>query len=135
MIDFSFPDEVQALRVRVAAFVDDVVLPAEGQIGQRSYWEIVSELQVAARDAGLWCPFIPVEWGGMGLGHLANAVVQIEICRSFTGLGAWALNCMSPTDATMLTMLEYGTEYQHEKFLRPLIDGEIRVCFSMTEKS
>lgn len=134
MVDFAFSDEVQQLRARVATFIDEVVLPAEEHVGQRSYWELVSELQEAARAAGLWCPFIPTEWGGMGLGHLANAVVQIEVSRSFTGLGAWALNCMSPTDATMLTILKYGTDDQRERYLRPLIDGAMRVCYSMTEK-
>jgi acyl-CoA dehydrogenase len=134
MIDFSFTPEMSDLRARAAAFIDEVVLPAEAEIGNRSYWEIVGELQVRARAAGLWCPFIPAEWGGMGLGHLANALVQLEIARSFSGLGAWALNCMSPTDATMLTILEHGTEYHRQKFLRPLVDGRMRVCFSMTEK-
>lgn len=135
MVDFAFPDEAKALRARVAAFIGDVVLPKEEEIGQRSYWELVGELQAAARKQGLWCPFIPAEWGGMGLGHLANAVVQIELARSFSGLGPWAMNCMSPTDATMLTILEYGSDYQREHFLKPLVDGRIHVCFSMTEKS
>lgn len=135
MIDFSFPPELQSLRAQAAAFVDDTVLPAEEELGRRPYWEIVAELQAAARAAGLWCPFIPREWGGMGLGHLANALVQVEVARSFSGLAAWALNCQSPTDATMLTILEHGTEYHRERFLRPLIDGRMRVCFSMTEKS
>ena len=135
MVDFSLPDEVHALRASVRAFIDDVVLPAEAQVGARSYWELVAELQTAARERGLWCPFVPSAWGGMGLGHLANAVVQIELSRSFTGLGAWALNCMSPTDATMLTILEHGTDEQRARYLRPLVDGKIRVCFSMTEKS
>lgn len=134
MIDFTFPQELLTLRARVAAFIDDAVLPAEAEIGSRPYWEIVPELQSKARAEGLWCPFIPTEWGGMGLGHLANALVQIEVARSFSGLGGWALNCMSPTDATMLTILEHGSEYHRERFLRPLVDGRMRVCFSMTEK-
>ncbi len=134
MIDFSFPPELRALRAQVASFIDDTVLPAEQQLGKRAYWEVVAELQPKARAAGLWCPFIPKEWGGMGLGHLANALVQIEVARSFSGLGGWALNCMSPTDATMLTILEHGSKDQHERFLRPLVDGQMRVCFSMTEK-
>ncbi len=134
MIDFSFPPELQALRTQVAAFIDQTVLPAEQELGKRPYWDLVAELQPKARAAGLWCPFIPKAWGGMGLGHLANALVQIEVARSFSGLGGWALNCMSPTDATMLTILEHGSEDQHERFLRPLVEGRIRVCFSMTEK-
>ena len=120
MIDFSLPPDVVALREKVAAFIDDVVLPAEAQITSRPFMEIVKELQAKARAAGLWCPFVPKEYGGMGLSHLANAIVQVEVGRSFSHLGAWALNCMGPQDATMLTLSEYGTEEQKQKYLVPL---------------
>ncbi len=135
MVDFEIPDDVQQVRAAVGAFVDEHVLPAEGQIGTRPFFDIVAELQGTARARGLWCPFVPVEWGGMGLGHLANALVQIELGRSFSHLGAWALNCMGPQDATMLTLIEHGTERQKEQYLRPLVDGDIRICFSMTERA
>jgi len=135
MIDFSLPPDVVELRAKVAAFIDDVVLPAEAQITSRPFMEIVKELQAKARAAGLWCPFVPKEYGGMGLSHLANAIVQIEVGRSFSHLGAWALNCMGPQDATMLTLSEYGTEEQKQKYLVPLVNGDIRICFSMTERA
>jgi acyl-CoA dehydrogenase len=105
------------------------------QIGTRPFFDIVSEVQAKARAEGLWCPFVPAEYGGMGLSHLENAAVQIEIGRSFTHLGAWALNCMGPQDATMLTLIDHGTEEQKKRYLIPLVDGEIRVCFAMTEKA
>jgi acyl-CoA dehydrogenase len=135
VIDFELPPDVQEVRGRVAAFIDGHVLPAEPQIGTRPYFDIVAELQSKARAAGLWCPFVPTEWGGMGLGHLANAVVQIEVGRSFSHLGAWALNCMGPQDATMVTLIEHGTEEQKERYLRPLVDGKLRICFNMTERA
>jgi len=135
VIDFEIPADVQELRAQVARFVDERVLPAEQQIGTRPFFDIVRGLQDEARGRGLWCPFVPTEWGGMGLGHLANAIVQIELGRSFSHLGAWALNCMGPQDATMLTLLEHGTDHQKQKYLRPLVDGDIRVCFSMTERA
>jgi acyl-CoA dehydrogenase len=135
MIDFEIPGDVKQVRAAVAAFVDEHVLPAEAEIGSRPFFDIVKELQARARATGLWCPFVPVEWGGMGLGHLANAIVQIELGRSFSHLGAWALNCMGPQDATMLTLIEHGTERQKEKYLKPLVDGDIRICFSMTERA
>jgi hypothetical protein len=72
VIDFDLPDDVRALRARTAAFIDTHVLPAEAQIGTRPYFDIVDELQTKARAEGLWCPFVPTEWGGMGLGHLAK---------------------------------------------------------------
>jgi acyl-CoA dehydrogenase len=110
MIDFTIPSDAQAVRAQVARFVDERVLPAEEQISTRPYFDIVRDLQAAARAEGLWCPFVPREWGGMGLGHLANALVQIELGRSFSHLGARALNCMGPQDATMLTLIEHGTD-------------------------
>src|SRR4051794_9286310 len=135
MVDLEIPDDVRALRARVAAFIDDVVSPAEAQVGTRPFFDIVRELQARAREEGLWCPFVPVEYGGMGLGHLANAIVQIEVGRSFSHLGAWALNCMGPQDATMLTLIEHGTPEQKERYLVPLVNGDIRICFSMTERA
>jgi acyl-CoA dehydrogenase len=135
MIDFELPEEVTALRARVAAFIDDVVLPAEDEVGTRPFFDIVRELQAQARAAGLWCPFVPVEYGGMGLDHLSNAIVQIEVGRSFSSLGAWALNCMGPQDATMLTLAEHGTQAQKDRYLVPLVNGDIRICFSMTERA
>jgi len=133
VIDFSIPEDVQQIRARVAAFVDAHVLPAEAEVGSRPYFDIVARLQAKARAEGLWCPFIPAEWGGMGLGHLANAVVQIEVGRS--PLAGWALNCVGPQDATMLTLLEHGTQEQKERFLVPLVNGDKRICFSMTERA
>jgi len=135
VVDFEIPAEIQAIRAKVAAFIDEQVLPAEAEIGERPFFDIVKELQAKARAQGLWCPFVPKDWGGMGLGHLANAVVQIEVGRSFSYLGAWALNCMGPQDATMLTLIEHGTEAQKEKYLKPLVNGDIRICFSMTERA
>lgn len=120
---------------RVRRFIDKHVLPVEEQVGQRPFFDIVAELQQQARSEGLWCPFVPEEWGGMGLSHLENALVQIEVGRSFTHLGAWALNCMGPQDATMLTLIEHGSVEQKEKYLVPLVNGDIRVCFAMTEQA
>jgi acyl-CoA dehydrogenase len=135
VIDFEIPDDIKELRARVATFIDTQVLPVEQEVGTRPFFDIVKELQGEARAQGLWCPFVPTEYGGMGLGHLANAIVQIEVARSFSHLGAWALNCMGPQDATMLTLADHGTEEQKRKYLVPLVNGDIRICFSMTEKA
>src|SRR4051812_1743227 len=133
MIDFEIPDETKALRARVASFIDEHALPAEHEVGTRPYMDIVRDLQKIARAEGLWCPFVPEQWGGMGLSHLENAIVQIEVGR--THLAAWAMNCMGPQDATMLTLIEHGTEEQKRKYLVPLVDGRLRICFSMTERA
>ena len=69
----------------------------------------------------------------MGLGPLANALVQMELGMSH--LGALSMNSQGPDDATILTLIAHGTEFQKEKFLKPLLNGEKRVCYSMTEKA
>ena len=133
MIDFEIPAEAQEVRERVRKFVHDECMPAEKELEHRPYKEVLGELRQKARAQGLWCPFIPPEYGGMGLGPLANALVQMELGESY--LGALALNTQGPDDATMLTLLTHGTDFQKEKFLKPLLNGEKRICYSMTEKA
>lgn len=132
-IDFEIPPEAQEVRAKVRKFVQEECIPAEKQLEDRPYKEVLAELRTKARSQGLWCPFIPPEYGGMGLGPLANALVQMELGESY--LGALALNSQGPDDATMLTLLTYGTPYQKEKYLKPLLNGEKRICYSMTEKA
>ncbi len=133
-IDFQIPDEAKAIRERVRQWVHDECVPAEKRLlDGGEYKSILAELREKARTQGLWCPFIPKEHGGMGLGPLANALVQMELGESM--LGALSMNTQGPDDATMMTLLEYGTPYQKEKFLKPLLNGEKRICYSMTEKA
>ncbi len=120
-----------AVDLEADVVADELVDPREQAANQHDALPVVG----VARAAGLWCPFVPTEWGGMGLGHLANAIVQIEVGRSFSHLAAWAMNCMGPQDATMLTLIEHGTAEQKERYLRPLVDGDLRICFSMTERA
>jgi acyl-CoA dehydrogenase len=133
MIDFEIPADAQEVRERVRKFVQDECIPAEKQLESRPYKEVLGELRQKARSQGLWCPFIPKEYGGMGLGPLANALVQMELGESY--LGALSMNTQGPDDATMLTLLTHGTDFQKEKFLKPLLNGEKRICYSMTEKA
>lgn len=132
-IDFEIPAEAKAIREKVRQWVHDECIPAEKALLDRPYKEVLGELRTKARAQGLWCPFIPKEHGGMGLGPLANALVQMELGESY--LGALSMNTQGPDDATMLTLLTYGTDYQKEKFLKPLLNGEKRICYSMTEKA
>ena len=133
-IDFEIPAEAKAMRERVRAWVHDECIPAEKELlAGRDYKTVLGELRAKARAQGLWCPFIPKQYGGMGLGPLANALVQMELGESY--LGALSMNTQGPDDATMLTLLEHGTEFQKEKFLKPLLNGEKRICYSMTEKA
>src|ERR1700759_4682200 len=133
-LDFEVPAEAKAIREKVRKWVHEECIPAEKELDSKPFDDVLAALRKKARARGLWCPFVPKEYGGMGLGPLANAIVQIEIGRSFTHLAAWAMNSMGPQDATMVTLIEHGTEEQKQKYLVPLVNGDIRICFSMTER-
>jgi acyl-CoA dehydrogenase len=138
-IDFTFPPELEALRVRIRAFIDDIVKPAELRIraekldstDRAAYLKVLGSLRKAAREAGLWLPHLPAEWGGMGLGHVELAMVQAETARSY--YGPWAVNCQAPDEGNMHTLLHWGTDEQRERYLRPLCEGRASSCFAMTE--
>ena len=132
-IDFEIPAEAKAIREKVRKWVHDECIPAEKELDTKPLAEVLGPLRKKARAQGLWCPFVPKEYGGMGLGPLANALVQMELGESM--LGALSMNTQGPDDASMMTILAHGTEYQKEKFLKPLLNGEKRICFSMTEKA
>ncbi len=133
-IDFEIPAEAKAVREKVRQWVQDECIPAEKTLADGAdYKTLLGELRGKARAKGLWLPFIPEEYGGMGLGPLANALVQMELGQSH--LGALSMNSQGPDDATMLTLLAHGTPFQKEKYLKPLLNGEKRVCYSMTEKA
>jgi acyl-CoA dehydrogenase len=132
-IDFEVPEEAKAIRAKVRKWVHDECIPAEKELDSKPLDEVLGKLRAKARAQGLWCPFVPKEYGGMGLGPLANALVQMELGESM--LGALSMNTQGPDDASMLTILEHGTDYQKEKFLKPLLNGDKRICFSMTEKA
>ncbi|QYJ00035.1 acyl-CoA dehydrogenase family protein [Henriciella algicola] len=133
-IDFTIPEDAKKVREKVRQWVQDECIPAEKRLTDgEDYKTVLNELRAKARAQGLWLPFIPEEHGGMGLGPLANALVQMELGQSH--LGALSMNSQGPDDATMLTLLAHGTDYQKEKFLKPILNGEKRVCYSMTEKA
>src|SRR6267154_3405703 len=132
-IDFEVPAEAKAIREKVRKWVHEECIPAEKELDTKPLAEVLGPLRKKARAQGLWCPWVPKEYGGMGLGPLANALVQMELGESM--LGALSMNTQGPDDASMMTILAHGTEYQKEKFLRLLLNGDKRICFSMTEKA
>ncbi len=132
-IDFEIPAEAKAIREKVRQWVHDECIPAEKELDTKPLAEVLGPLRKKARAQGLWCPWVPKEYGGMGLGPLANALVQMELGESM--LGALSMNTQGPDDASMMTILAHGTEYQKEKFLKPLLNGDKRICYSMTEKA
>ena len=139
-IDFSLTPELEAIRVRIRTFVDDVIKPEEARleghegaepvVGKERN-EILIGLRKKAHDEGIWLPHMPEEWGGMGLGHVELAMVQAEAAKS--RYGPWVFNCQAPDEGNMHTLLHWATPEQAEKYLKPLCKGVVWSCFAMTE--
>ncbi|HKA15727.1 MAG TPA: acyl-CoA dehydrogenase family protein [Myxococcota bacterium] len=133
-IDFSFPPDLEALRLRVREFIATVVKPTEDAMDERNRDQLVAgiiKMRKAAHEWGLWLPHMPKEWGGMGLGHVAMAAVSAEAAKS--RYGPFALNAQAPDEGNMHTLLHWATDEQKEIYLRPLCEGRTRSCFAMTE--
>jgi acyl-CoA dehydrogenase len=136
-IDFTLTPEVEAVRLRIRDFVESEVKPLEERIGDKDdieraeYIKILFEMRDRAREAGLWLPHMPEEWGGMGLGHVELAMVQAEAAKAY--YGPWALNCQAPDEGNMHTLLHWADDDQKERYLRPLCEGRMMSCFAMTE--
>jgi acyl-CoA dehydrogenase len=135
MIDFTFPPEVEEIRLKVRAFMDNVVRPeweATDQKDRSAVVKTIVKLRKQAREVeNLWLPHMPVEWGGMGLGPTAMAAVSAEAAK--VSIGPFVLNAQAPDEGNQHTLLHWGTPEQHEKYLRPLCEGTARSCFAMTE--
>jgi acyl-CoA dehydrogenase len=117
---------------RTRAFVRDVCLPAEEHFpGPELDPSLRAELQAAAREAGVFAPHVPPEFGGLGLDISGWSVVFEE--AGYSLLGAQALNCAAPDEGNMHLLEIVATDEQKERYLRPLAAGEIRSCFAMTE--
>jgi len=136
-VDFESSEKVKALERRVRAFLDEHIYPNE----QRYYEEIaadrwkptriIEELKPKARAAGLWNLFLPDAEYGAGLSNLEYA----PLCE-LTGRSVMApevFNCSAPDTGNMEVLARYGTAEQKERWLKPLLAGEIRSCFAMTE--
>jgi acyl-CoA dehydrogenase len=135
MIDFSFPPEIEDVRLKVRRFMDTVVRPEWESIDQHDRSQVVAtivRLRAVARDEwGLWLPHMPAEWGGMELGPTAMAAVSAEAGK--VSIGPYVLNAQAPDEGNQHTLLHWATPEQKEKYLRPLCEGKSRSCFAMTE--
>jgi alkylation response protein AidB-like acyl-CoA dehydrogenase len=133
-MEFSIPPESQALLARVREFVEQELYPIEaGAVGRgfRSLLPLLREKRARVRALGLWAPQAPREYGGMGLSFLEHARVCEELGR--TPLGMYVFNAQAPDAGNMEILHQFGTREQREAWLRPLVAGEIRSCFAMTE--
>ncbi len=130
--DFSLSPRVIEWRDRITRFVDDVVIPREQDAFAHGVDDTLrKELQQEAKAAGLWAPQVPAELGGGGFAFDESAVLLEEAGRSL--LGPLALNCSAPDEGNIHMLHMIGTPEQHRRYLIPLVAGDIRSCFAMTE--
>jgi len=133
-VDFTIPDDVQALLHQVRQFMDGEVYPLEKDFLEGSFTAMLPQLEekrARARELGLWLPQIPKEYGGLGLSLVGHGLVSAELGRSM--LGHYLCNCQAPDAGNMEILIQYGTDAQKDRYLRPLLAGKIRSCFAMTE--
>src|ERR671929_1352626 len=138
-MDFAFDARTEELRAKLLAFMDGYVYPAEAVAEEQrarlaSPWDtpaVVEELKAEARRQGLWNLFLPDAEHGAGLTNLQYAPLA-----EITGRVHWAsevFNCAAPDTGNMEILAQFGTEEQKKQWLLPLLNGEIRSAFAMTE--
>jgi acyl-CoA dehydrogenase len=138
-VDFEFSEKTRDFRARIEAFMDELVYPNEATFHEQlrvadSRWSVppvVEELKEEAKSRGLWNLFLPDSELGAGLSNLEYAPLCEVMGRS--PIAPEVFNCNAPDTGNMEVLVRYGTEEQKERWLRPLLDGEIRSCFAMTE--
>jgi acyl-CoA dehydrogenase len=135
---FEFSDKVKGLQRRVTAFMDEHVYPNEEKYKEHcqgpNRWQpvpIIEELKPKARAAGLWNLFLPASEHGAGLTNLEYAPLCEIMGRS--PFAAEVFNCSAPDTGNMEVLERYGSAELKERWLKPLLAGEIRSCFAMTE--
>ncbi len=136
---FELSSRAEDIRTRVSAFMEEHVYPAEKAFEDEmaalpSRWsvsETVEDLKRKAKAQGLWNLFLPKHEHRDGLTNVEYATVCEVMGRS--PIGPEPFNCSAPDTGNMETLLRYGTDAQKERWLAPLLAGEIRSCFSMTE--
>jgi acyl-CoA dehydrogenase len=136
-MDFAFTEKTKELQRKLQTFMEEHVYPNEQKFDdevERNRWKptrIIEELKVRARSAGLWNLFLPNDEHGAGLTNLEYAPLCEIMGRSH--MAPEAFNCSAPDTGNMEVLARYGTPAQKEKWLKPLLAGEIRSCFAMTE--
>ena len=134
---FEFSEKTKDLQRRLLAFMDEHIYPNEQRFSdevEANRWQptrIIEELKPKARVAGLWNLFLPDHENGAGLSNLEYAPLCEIMGRSF--LAPEVFNCSAPDTGNMEVLARYGTPEQKERWLKPLLAGEIRSCFAMTE--
>lgn len=133
-MDFTVPENTQGMIRVIRDFMQGEIYPLERDFLNASFREmlpVLKEKREKAKAMGLWAPHLPEAYGGQGLSLLEFAHISEELGRS--PLGHYLFNCQAPDVGNMEILIKHGTDEQKEEYLTPLIQGEIRSCFAMTE--
>jgi len=133
-MDFSISDKMQTILGMMKEFVEKELIPLEPELLSKGYaglLPVIAEKQRLVKQMELWAPNHPKEYGGMGLDLVEHGLVS-EVLGG-APLGFLTFGCQAPDAGNIEVLYKYGTDEQKEKFLKPLVDGKIRSCFSMTE--
>lgn len=135
-MDFTLPPTLEDYRTRVRAFVSQEILPVEADRANWDEHENIAEaplaaLRAKAKAAGLWALQMPRELGGQGLPFVGLAACYEEMNRSI--FGPVCFNAAAPDDGNMRVLNQVGTEAQKKRWLMPIINGDVRSAFAMTE--
>lgn len=133
-MDFALSEKMQTILEMTNEFVDRELLPLEPTYLNRPWVElepVLAEKRRMVKQMELWAPLHPEEYGGMGLDLVEYGLVCEALARS--PLGVYVFGCQAPDAGNIEILIKYGSEEQKERFLGPLIAGDIRSCFSMTE--
>ncbi len=133
-MDFSVPEKTQAILKMIREFVDKELIPMEPEFTTKSFKEMVPALKKKrdmVKQMELWAPNMPTEHGGMGLDLMDHALVSEELGRC--PLGHYVFGCQAPDAGNIEILHLHGTDEQKATYLKPLVNGDTRSCFSMTE--
>ncbi|WP_102108468.1 acyl-CoA dehydrogenase family protein [Oceaniglobus roseus] len=135
-MDFSISPSLEATRAAIAAFVAERVLPLEDDPanfgeGENIRLDLLDQLRAEARAQGLWCLQLPEADGGRGFSRVGMAVCYEAMNRSIFGPAVF--NSAAPDDGNMMVLSMLGTDAQKERWLAPIVRGEVRSAFAMTE--
>jgi acyl-CoA dehydrogenase len=133
-MDFTESPRVAEVRRIVRAFMEKEVLPLEPALRREGFAALrprLAAVRARAKETGLWAAFVPPEVGGAGLSLTEYAHMSEELGKS--PVGHYVFNCQAPDVGNMEILMKYGTDAQKERWLGPLVRGEIRSCFTMTE--
>ncbi|MBW2650185.1 MAG: acyl-CoA dehydrogenase family protein [Deltaproteobacteria bacterium] len=133
-MDFNVPEKIKIITGMMDEFVEKEIIPLEPEFLTRTFREmlpVIEDKRKMVKQMELWAPNHPKEYGGMGLNLVEHAFVSESLGRS--PIGHYIFGCHAPDAGNIEILHLHGTDEQKEEYLRPLVDGRIRSCFSMTE--